>query len=57
MLDKIEVIGIFNSFVGIFNSFVSFKENKENFMNHPTTRLIKLSKNEIGRISEHILDQ
>ena len=57
MLDKIEVIGIFNSFVGIFNSFVSFKENKESFMNHPTTRLINLPKNEIGKISEHILDQ
>ena len=50
MLDKIEVIGI-------FNPFVNLKENKENFMNHPTTRLINLSKNEIGRISEHILDQ
>ena len=26
-------------------------------MNHPSTRLINPSKNEIGRISKHILDE
>ena len=26
-------------------------------MNHPSSKLINLSKNEIGRISKHILDQ
>ena len=39
------------------NSFVTLKDNKENFMNHPTIRLINPSNNEIGRISKHILDQ
>ena len=39
------------------NSFVTLKDHKENFMNHPTTRFINRSKNEIGRISKHILDQ
>ena len=33
ILDKIEMIGR-------FNSFVTLKEHKENFMNHPTARLI-----------------
>ena len=50
ILDKIEM----NS---TGNYFVPLKDNKENFMNHPTTRLINPSKNEIGRISKHFLDQ
>ena len=33
------------------------KDHKENFLNHPTTRLINPAKNEIGRISKQILDQ
>ena len=49
-LDKIEI----NS---TGNSFITLKDNKENFTNHPTTRLINPSKNETGRISKHILDQ
>ena len=39
------------------NSFVTLKDHKENFTNHPTTRLIDPSKNEIGRISKQISDQ
>ena len=39
------------------NSFITLKDYKENFTNHPTTRLINPSKNETGRISKHILDQ
>ena len=31
------------------------KDHKENFLNRPTTRLINLAKNDIGRISKHIL--
>ena len=50
ILDKIEI----NS---TGNSFVTLNDHKENFTNHPTTRLINPSKNEIGRISKHILDQ
>ena len=50
VLDKIEMNGT-------GNSFVTLKDRKENFMNHSTTRPINPSKNEIGRISEHILDQ
>ena len=50
ILDKIEI----NVTV---NSFVTLKDHKENFTNHPTTRLINPSKNEIGRTSKHILDQ
>ena len=50
MLDKIEI----NS---TGNSFITLKDHKENFTNHSTTRLINPSKNEIGRISKHILDQ
>ena len=29
------------------NSFVTLKDHNENFTNHPTTRLMNLSKNEI----------
>ena len=50
MLDNIEINGT-------GNSFVPLKDHKENLTNHPTTRLINPSKNEIGRISKHILDQ
>ena len=50
ILDKIEINGT-------GNSFVTLKNHKENFSNHPTTRLVNPSKNEIGRISKHILDQ
>ena len=50
ILDKIEINGT-------GNSFITLKDHKENFTNHPTTRLINSSKNEIGRISKNILDQ
>ena len=50
ILDKIEI-----NDTG--NSFITLKDYKENFTNLPTTRLINSSKNEIGRISKHILDQ
>ena len=33
------------------------KDHKENFVNHPATRLINPPKNEIGRISKSILDK
>ena len=36
---------------------ITLKDHKKNFTNHPTTRLIDPSENEIGRISKHILDQ
>ena len=42
---------------GTGNSFVNLKDHKENFANRPTTRLINPSKNKMGRISKHILDQ
>ena len=35
-------------------SFVTLKNHKENFMKHPITRLLNLSKNEVGRISKYI---
>jgi len=38
------------------NSFITLKDHKENFENHPTTRLINPAKNEVGRISKHILE-
>ena len=41
---------------GTGNSFVTLKDHKENFMNYLTTRLINPSKNQIGRISKHILE-
>ena len=44
LLDKIEVNDT-------FNSFVTLKERKENFMNHPTRRLISPSRNETGSVS------
>ena len=50
ILDKIEINGT-------GNSFITLKDHKKNFTNHLTTRLINPSKNEIGRISKHILDQ
>ena len=39
------------------NCFVTLKDHKENFLNHPTTRLINPAINEIGRIGKQILDQ
>ena len=50
VLDKIEINGT-------CNSFITLKDHKENFTNRPRTRLINPSKNEIGKISKHILDQ
>ena len=40
---------------GTSNCFITLKDHKENFVNHPTTRLINPAKNEIGRISKSIL--
>ena len=40
---------------GTGNSFITLKDHKENFLNRPTTRLLNPAKNEIGRISKHIL--
>ena len=37
------------------SSFITLKDHKENFLNGPTTRLLNPAKNEIGRISKHIL--
>ena len=39
------------------NSFITIKDHKENFVNHPTVRLINPAKNELGRISKLILDK
>ena len=50
VLDKLEVNGT-------ANCFITLKDHKVNFLNHPTTRLINLAKNEIGRISKQILYQ
>ena len=50
ILDKIEINGT-------SNSFITLKDHKENFTKNPATRLINLSKNEVGRISKHMLDQ
>ena len=50
ILDKIEINGT-------GNSFITLKDHNKNFTNHPTARLINPSKNEIGRIGKHILDQ
>ena len=50
ILDKIEINGT-------SNSFITLKDHKENFTKNPMTRLINLSKNEVGRISKHMLDQ
>ena len=50
ILKKIEINGT-------GTSFITLKDHKENFTNHPTTRLINPFKNEIGRTSKHILDQ
>ena len=42
---------------GTNNCFITLKDHKENFVKHPTTRLINPAKNEIGRISKSILDK
>ena len=49
IFDRIEINGTSNCFITLTN-------NKENFVNHPTKRLINPAKNEIGRISKSILD-
>ena len=50
ILDKVEVNET-------SNFFFTLNDHKETFLNHPTTRIINLTKNEIGRISKQILDQ
>ena len=42
---------------GTSNCVITLKDHKENFVNHPTTRLINPVKSEIGRISKSILDK
>ena len=37
------------------SSFITLKDHKENFLNRPTIRLLNPAKNEIGRISKHML--
>ena len=39
----------------VASSFVTLKGHKEKFLNQPTARLLNPTKNEIGRISKHIL--
>ena len=51
--NRLDKIGI----NGTGNLFITLKDHKGNFTSHPMTRLINPSKNEIGRISKHILDQ
>ena len=50
IFDRIEINGT-------SNCFTTLKDHKENFVNHPTTRLINPAKNEIGRINKAILDK
>ena len=50
VFDRIEINGL-------SNCFITLKDHKENFVKHPTTRLINPAKNEIGRISKSILDK
>ena len=50
ILDKVEVNWT-------DNQFIPLKDHKANFLNRPTTKLINPSKNEMGRISKHILNQ
>ena len=37
------------------SSFIKLKDHKENFLNRPTKKLLNPAKNEIGRISKHLL--
>ena len=48
VIDRIEINGA-------GNSLITIKDHKKNFLNRPTTRLLNPTKNEIGRISKHIL--
>ena len=36
--------------------FITLKDHRENFLNNPTVRMINPTKNELGRISNAILD-
>ena len=48
IIDRIEINGT-------SNSFTTLKNHKENFLNRPATKLLNPAKNEICRISKHIL--
>ena len=37
--------------------FITLKDHTENFVNHPTIRLINPAENKVGRISKSILDK
>ena len=50
IFDRIEINGT-------SNCFITLKDHNENFVNHPTTRLINSAKKEIGRISKSMLDK
>ena len=50
IFDRIEINGT-------SNCFITLEDHRENFVNHPTTRLINSTKNEIGKISKSILDK
>ena len=50
IFDRIEINGA-------SNCFITLKDYKENFFNHPTTRLINPAKDQIGRISKSMLDK
>ena len=39
------------------NSFITLKEKKPCFQNNPKVHLLNSAKNELGRISKHILDK
>ena len=40
---------------GTSNCFITLNDYKDNFLNCPTTGLLNPEKNEVGRISKHIL--
>ena len=40
---------------GTSSCFITLNDHKDNFLNCPTTRLLNPEKNEVGRISKHIL--
>ena len=40
---------------GTGNSSVKLKDHEKNFLNYPSTRLLNSTKNEIGKINKHIL--
>ena len=58
-LNKVDLLTYLLTYLlnGTNTCFITLKDHKDNFGNHPTTRLINPTKNSIGGISKSVSDK